>query len=44
LDEYAEGSFRHSWLIGSLGLTRVWQGHPSPSCDLSHQAVLTSCG
>jgi hypothetical protein len=25
-------------------LTHVWQGYPTPSYDLSHQEILTSCG
>jgi hypothetical protein len=25
-------------------LTHVWQGYPTPSCDLSHREILTSCG
>jgi hypothetical protein len=44
LDEDAQGCVGHSHPISPPELTHVWQGYPTPSCDLSHQGILTSCG
>jgi hypothetical protein len=44
LDEVSQGHIGHSRLFSPPELTRVWQGYPTPSCDLSHQGILTSRG
>jgi hypothetical protein len=44
LDEDAQGHIGHSCLTSPPELTRVQKGYSAPSCDLSHQGVLTSCG